>query len=233
VKFRLIYSGPVRSINRDATPDRPDYMALHKHAIRSEFHKQLKRLWQVNKFLSEHKVIPSLWPEIASDSISKMGARWGGKSPDEIPLWEAIARQHPGLNGFRFVPLVSERLHLLCALDILFLRWDGPDQTGGQGQIVSAGDLDNRIKTIIDALRPPKVPNEYVGKDQEQIRPQADQAPMYCLMEDDNQVSHLTVEADRLLELPEKAYGDAAWATVIIGIELRTYYPTQFNLSLV
>jgi hypothetical protein len=52
-------------------------------------------------------------------------------------------------------------------------------------------------------------------------------------MEDDNQVSHLSVEADRLLELPPEANGDAAWAKVIITVELRTYYTTMFNLNLV
>ncbi len=52
--------------------------------------------------------------------------------------------------GYRFVPLVREEISLLCSVGILFLRRDIP------GSLLSAGDIDNRIKTVIDTLRRPR-----------------------------------------------------------------------------
>jgi hypothetical protein len=230
MRFRLVYEGPVRSVNRDAPDDKPDYMALHKHEMRVKFHAQLKRLWEVNKFLRETTVQAGNWPLM---NIAKAGvAHWGSTKP-EIPLRDAVGRQHPGLNGFRFVPLVLDQLQMLCALNILFLRTDSPEYRDGKGSVLSAGDLDNRIKTVIDALRPPKNPNEYVGRDNQAIVPGDGEDPLYCLLEDDNQVSHLSVEADRLLgPVSENAKADLSWAHVVITAELRPYHVTTLNLGL-
>lgn len=62
-------------------------------------------------------------------------------------------------NGYRFVPLVREDWSLMCSISILFLRRDFP------GSVIQAGDIDNRIKTIIDALRIPKHAQELVGNE--------------------------------------------------------------------
>src|SRR5471030_2477981 len=50
--------------------------------------------------------------------------------------------------GYRFVPLATKALTLHCSLDILLLRPEGPG-------VIYAGDLDNRLKTLIDGLRMP------------------------------------------------------------------------------
>jgi hypothetical protein len=57
-------------------------------------------------------------------------------------------------NGYNFVPLVTERLLLLCRLDVLFLRPDPP------GSLIKSGDIDNRLKTLFDALRMPENASE-------------------------------------------------------------------------
>jgi hypothetical protein len=63
--------------------------------------------------------------------------------------------------GYRFVPLigglVGEGAETVCALDILFLRRESPRS------VVSGGDIDNRLKVLLDALRMPKNCDEVKG----------------------------------------------------------------------
>jgi hypothetical protein len=93
--------------------------------------------------------------------------------------------------GCGFIPLVTEGIVVRCAIDILFLRPEEP------GRILQSGDLDNRIKTLFDALRLPANLDECGGK-----TPSIDFDPMYCLLEDDKLISEVRVVTDRLLMLP-------------------------------
>ena len=68
------------------------------------------------------------------------------------------------------------KISLLCSLNILFLRRDIP------GSALSAGDIDNRIKTVIDALRRPRHANELAYH----ATPAADEDPFFRLLEDDS-----------------------------------------------
>src|SRR6266849_6098917 len=54
------------------------------------------------------------------------------------------------IGGKQFVPLVRQSLALACSLDILFLRREEPGSL-----ILQGGDIDNRIKTLFDALKMP------------------------------------------------------------------------------
>jgi hypothetical protein len=188
MRFRLIYDGELRATQRDAQGQQKDPLATHKQNIRKHFHRQLKYLWNTNKFLSERREDPN---KKGADHrpVSDGRAYWGGEDYEKVPLWEAVARKYEE-NGYRFVPLVREELSLLCSLRILFLRRDVP------GSLISAGDLDNRIKTLIDALRRPLNENELRGNE----TPAADEDPFYCLLEDDKLVSHLEVETDTILD---------------------------------
>lgn len=84
--------------------------------------------------------------------------------------------------GYRFVPLVSEHLKLSCGLDITFLRRDMP----GLPLIHSGGDIDNRMKVLLDALQmPPPDCSQLIGQTK-----QADEDPyFYVLMEDDKLIA--------------------------------------------
>jgi hypothetical protein len=94
------------------------------------------------------------------------------------------------LGEFWFVPLVSQTAGLVAELDILFVRPQLP------GAVVSSGgDLDNRIKTLLDALRVPRA-GEIAATD----RPGESEDPFYCLLEDDILVTRLAVTADQLLQ---------------------------------
>jgi hypothetical protein len=117
---------------------------------------------------------------------------------------------------------VRDEISLLCSLDILFLRRDIP------GSAIQAGDIDNRIKTVIDALRAPQSQNELVGTDQ---KPGRDDDPLYCLLWDDRQVSHLTVETDTLLDQQMAGDADQRKVRLVITVELRPYFVTMFNLA--
>jgi hypothetical protein len=90
-----------------------------------------------------------------------------------------------------FIPLVTEEMELRCKIDILFLRPEEP------GMIIHGGDLDNRLKTLFDALRLPKDVKEMGG-----AVPISE--PIYCLLEDDRLISEVRVVADNLLLLPSR-----------------------------
>lgn len=219
MKFRLTYEGELRATQRDAERQQINPLAMHKHSIRRSFHHQLKELWRTHNFLSK-KMIDVDNPLI-SRPISDQNAYWGGDKEDALPFAEYVARRNVEL-GYRWVPLVCEEFSLLCSLRILFLRRDIP------GSLLTAGDIDNRIKTIIDALRRPRSPNELVQADQ---TPCSDENPFFCLLEDDKQVHHLEVETDTLLDPMTDSDTDAAKARLVITVELRPYDVTYFNLS--
>lgn len=94
------------------------------------------------------------------------------------------------LGGFRFANLVCEQLRLIAELDIILLKPEPPGHV-----ITHAGDIDNRLKTLFDALRMPKGANEIPAGD----KPREEEAPFFCLLEDDNLITRVAVTTDRLL----------------------------------
>jgi hypothetical protein len=87
-------------------------------------------------------------------------------------------------SGFGFLPLVRPDLETVCDLKIKMLV------NHEVGSVVTqAGDLDNRIKTLLDALRLPK-DNEFFGNS-----PTVDPCP--CLLHDDAMVVDLCVSQER------------------------------------
>ena len=92
---------------------------------------------------------------------------------------------------FTFVPLISERNFSVAELDLSIL-WPQPP-----GAILSSsGDIDNRLKTLLDALKYPSETNALP----EGIVPTEDEKPFFCLLQDDSLITRLSVETDRLLE---------------------------------
>jgi hypothetical protein len=62
--------------------------------------------------------------------------------------------------------------------------------------LTQAGDIDNRLKTLFDALKVPAEPDALPSND----NPKEDEKPFFCLLEDDNLITKISVETDRLLE---------------------------------
>lgn len=218
MQFRLIYEGPLRPSQRDPIDQQVNPLADHKHQIRRVFHTQLKHLWATDKFLSSHKMSKQL--SRAQRPIADDAAYWGSEE-EYVPMWEVLANQNRRFD-YRFVPLVTDYASLLCSLDVLFLRRDNP------GSVIQSGDIDNRLKTLIDALHMPVNTPELAGNE----TPRENEDPFYVLLEDDKQVSHLSVETDRLLDPPKADRNeDRHMAHVVITVTLRPYYVTMFNLS--
>ena len=136
--------------------------AREKREIRKVFHKQLVSLWGTQRFL----------------------ASFNKEHPEFADRYRRC--------GYRFLPLISDWFTAACALDILFLRRDGP------GSLVkSGGDIDNRLKVLFDALRMPQTCDELCGDS-----PSPDENPFYCLLEDDKLISKVQVETNWLLTPP-------------------------------
>jgi len=200
MEFRLTYQGPLRSTQRDAEGSQSDRRKDHKHAIRRQFHQQLKRLWEINPALNGKS-----------------------KGPDVIVLREVEQRAKSASElaarysqfGFKFVPLVRQELELICGLEILFLR---PDKPGKVWQ----GDIDNRIKTLLDALSIPLASDDYNLR-----TPDTDESPFYCLLEKDELITKLSIETDELLEFVsgEDKLNDVR---LVITVRLRPY---EFHVS--
>jgi len=94
------------------------------------------------------------------------------------------------IGGIKIKPFIISRMSLNASLNILLLRPQPP------GALITAGgDIDNRLKTLFDALRMPlnkgELPNSW--------NPDPEEIPFYCLLEDDSLVVNVSVVTDRLL----------------------------------
>lgn len=139
--------------------------AADKHALRRHFHSQLAILWE-------------------QEPLKHMGDLLGqGKAVEGSSIIRNI-------NGFDFAPLVNEKLHLIAELSITMLRPEPPGSI-----ITQAGDIDNRLKTLFDALKMPKEPTA-LPRD---AVPGEGETPFFCLLEDDNLITRVSVSTDRLL----------------------------------
>jgi hypothetical protein len=97
---------------------------------------------------------------------------------------------HKQVGKFEFVPLISEKFGYVAQLNILLLTSEEIGQTISQG-----GNLDNRLKTLLDALRIPTT--DELPKNTE---PEEDEVPFFCLLEEDSLISGISIESDWLLQ---------------------------------
>lgn len=122
------------------------------------------------------------------------------------------------LDGFTFVPLVSAEMNVVAELAVTILRPEAPG-----GLITQGGDIDNRLKTLFDALTMPRHSNQIpVG-----CAPDSEPSPFHCLLEDDNLVTAVSVRTEQLLE----PVGDRSLVDVSIYIRTRVTRGTMGNDS--
>lgn len=162
--FRLIYDGPLPAENRSRG------LGDVKSEIRRQFSPQLEELWRTN---GELKVLGGA---PAKYHTSREIYRIFGV--------EAIAEAYQ-VGDVRFVPLVRKTNNMLCRLDISVLMRQPPFHS-----TFTAGDLDNRIKTLIDGLTRPSQVGAHKGNPGETL---------YCLMDDDDRIAEFSVRCDQLL----------------------------------
>jgi hypothetical protein len=210
MRFRLFYEGQLFSAKEDwfeadGSP-KPDMRVDHKHEIRRHFHRQLKHLWEENRFLSTH---------------TSEGTIMGLPAGERRPLAEVVREAMGKLGNFEFVPLVCSKFDLLCRIDVLMLRRDRPG-----GIFLSPRDIDNRLKILFDALKKPRQLGE-LGSNV----PREGETPLYTLVEADELISHVSVETDTLLDPPHVAGKDDSFVRLILTVTLAPYNVNMFNLG--
>lgn len=121
--------------------------------------------------------------------------------------------------GRQYIPLAGLDSHLEADLNVLLLRRDDPASL-----IISGGDIDNRLKTLFDALQTPQSAQECgEGAPVEG----EERLPIYTVVEDDRLITGLTVRSERWL-----TQGDVDEVLVILDVTLRVTKVTWGNLPL-
>ncbi len=174
-----------------------------KQDIRREFHKQLAELCKQEPLSSHLKNNPALLKDVLTY---------------DMPVNNPASTAHK-INDFQFIPLVSSKLNLVAELDITFLRPEPPGRIITQG-----GDIDNRLKTLFDALRLPKESKEIPKND----APREGENPFYCLLEDDNLITYVSVRTDRLL----KQCKDPSFVNLMITVRIKITRKSWDNIDL-
>ncbi|QYU67793.1 hypothetical protein J4558_23390 [Leptolyngbya sp. 15MV] len=165
-----------------------------------------------------HLQLKKLW---ATDPGLRSFAELGAKKPTDA--WPTFSKA-----GFDWRPLACSKHHLHCELDILLLR---PGEPGS-----ALADIDNRLKTLFDALRMPQSAQE-LGRNQDgsEVLQAAEDQPFNVLLEDDKLISAVSVQTDRLLECisPEKTDTLSAnnMVRLVISVYVRPYFVTFDNTS--
>ena len=166
-----------------------------KQDIRRQFHKQLKLLW-------------TQFP--LSEAHDRINPKTEGRT-ESVNLLRRV-------GFFQFAPLVSSvhGWNTVAELDILVLRPSQPGDLFNHG-----GDIDNRLKTLFDALRIPserEIPEIDSG--------QSGESPFFVLLEDDALVTGFSVSTDRLLTTSESQN----YVEIVIHMTVKKIRASMVNL---
>lgn len=131
-------------------------------AIRQDFHRQLSKLWGRNQL-----AILKTW----------LDSNFAAGAPDFRRV----------VGTYVYLPVVSEAIHTHARLTITLLA--GVDV---HRPAFANGDIDNRVKSLIDALAAPSQAT--------QIPSSAPAVGTICLLSDDSLVDGLTIQTGPLLE---------------------------------
>jgi hypothetical protein len=141
-----------------------------------------KKKWEIRRQLEPQ--LRRLWDKPPVSDLSKY------KDPNYQPRDCYVGKCR---FGFEFIPLITTVLDLRAELDVLLLAANLPGSLIRQG-----GDIDNRLKTLFDALSMPatvqQVPNNPDAESDKRV---------FCLLEDDKLVTSVAVSNDRLLSIPD------------------------------
>lgn len=208
MEFRLLYSGQLKGASKH------DTRASMKHELRRIFHPQLRRLWNTNRNLKD-------FAQSSAEPYFKKHPE-AGRAPvtyeDRVRYGLEAISYNWERNGFRFVPLITDEFALRCKIDILLLRPDEPHH------VMQSGDLDAKLKTIFDALRLPQS-----LKEADNMGPQDNETPFFCLLADDKLVSQVSIDANQLLILPDQQTIDPNDAFLVVHVQLNHEPPRTFD----
>ena len=125
-------------------------------------------------------------------------------------------------GAFSFLPLATKDLSLMCRLEIKILRHDGPGSLFGK-----KGDIDNRVKALVDSLRVPDL-GQLKETRGSRFSPGKNEVPFYCLLEDDVLVSSFEVSTEQWLDNPASK-GSESYVDVNIRAIIRPTKVTDAN----
>jgi hypothetical protein len=125
---------------------------------------------------------------------------------------------HIGLvGGHSFAAVVHDKHSLRAELEILMLHAAPP------GHVIAGADIDNRLKTLFDALSWPtqtqQIPPGW--------SPAPSAQPLHCLLQDDRHITRVSVETDRWLGGPGPEQ-----ARLVIRVVVWALEPTNVGLRM-
>lgn len=209
VRITLVYRGPLPACQND------NRKSDHKHRIRVEFSSQLAWHWQNDPLLATH--------------AGGIGFPLAQVENRHVQIQQDLISKHAfycaDTCGYRAVPLITRHNGLTCWLDITLKRRSDPGDLIVNG--TDGGDLDNRLKLLLDALRMPLANNEVP-------------ASMWghgewlnCLLEDDALISRIAIEAQRLTTSPAENEGpDYAEVDVVVDVKSLRPWPVTIGIDL-
>lgn len=221
MKFTLHYDGPLPSSGNKPKPEA-------KWAIRRKIDPQLRDLWASHrslKWVEGNRHFPKDGGTVLTQGHHLYPGPLKGRRRDAadpaiqeiIDLCEPIEK-----FGVEFRPLVRETYALHCGLKVTFLRKEAP------GKVYQGGDMDGRIKTLLDALAMPQHKEQMIPEPEFS---KSDKAlyPIYCLLEDDSMISGFDIESGRLLSAHDVPSDD--WVKLMIEVDVRVHQTTIYNQS--
>lgn len=170
VRFTLTYDGSLPASGNKAKNQ-------VKWAIRKSLDPQLRDLWASHPALIElQRDDNRYFPKLGGAQLRQEHHQYRAKA---AIFKDKEQSSNSGLvdlcapiekHGAIFKPLIRETFALHCGLKILFLRREVP------GKIYQGGDIDGRIKTLLDALAMPQHSEQVL---------QGSETAIYCLLEDE------------------------------------------------
>lgn len=210
MKFTLTFQGPLPPCGNNRKPE-------EKWAIRQQISPQLADLWHCHPALQEIKYYRH-WPRTGSyvwtETHHTAPPPTNLRTPQagDVDLLEELQ-----IEGYKFLPLVRKHMALVCSLHVLFMR------QGQVGELYQDGDLDNRVKTLLDALRIPDM-GEIRG-----ARPtESKDELIYCLLEDDKYVTGVNIETRQLLN---RRGASPFEVNLVVDVDIRITHPRAYNHS--
>jgi len=224
MKFTISYDGPLPSSGNKAK-------IAAKWEIRKKLHPQFEDLWRSHPALRQVEDNRH-FPKVGGATLVQVHHQHPG--PARMPMMasvvggEAIFDMNdlgPGeiidlcepieKFGAWFRPLVRESYALHSGLKVGFLRKEPP------GKVYQGGDIDGRIKTLVDALAMPRHAEQVLEKNTQAT-------PIFCLLEDDTLVSGFEIESERLLGDQNNAVD---YVRLTIEVDVRVRQATVYNQS--
>jgi len=216
MKFTLIYDGDLPSAGNGHSRTK------EKWQIRKALDPQLRELWQeseILRFAEKYRLVPTATSYFRLETHHSVAdappdKQFAGpdmpRHPERLDLCAPVTR-----GGRTFLPLVRETFGLRCALKIKFLRKEEP------GKLIQQGDIDNRLKTLFDALSVPEHPEQVDANDTSITD------PIYCVVESDSLITGVDIETQKLLSHPNASKNEVR---LVIDVDVRVAHTRNYSM---